>query len=316
MEIQPFDEQGDGAYNPRDGLRSSLSSLSRESSGASSNFSELFNAWEAELELMDEVGKTQMPQRASGAAGASTSTNTRDAGVGLGDNGASTSASASGGGSGDADDIDAGIDSVTSIPSGSPHLSQTQSTPSLPSRKPRRLTTATSISSQSTTTNSPKTPGPPHRTSLAAGFGATSRGSCYSARSSVSRATWGSAQGWRRAAFVAGSIASAGNTRKPGSSTPGRDILLPRLPSPALDLIVPALPAATRAALRCTCKALRTLVDTHTHALTFRPDRRAADDLNRRGTKAFAVFPALRRATVVLAGSCSGPTGLTTAATA
>ncbi|GIL65149.1 hypothetical protein Vafri_18948, partial [Volvox africanus] len=301
MEIQPIDEQADGAFNPREGLSSSLSSLSREPSDASSHFSELFNAWQAELELMQGVGIAQIPQRASASAGAGASTSTGDAGIGVDDSGA--------GGSG------SGSDTGSSTPSGccSPNLIQARSTPSLLPMKPGRSSTSTSTpatatTAQSTMVSSPRTPRPPPRTPLAASFGASSRGGCYSARSSVSRATGSHPrEGQRRAAFIAGSIASAVQ-RKPGSSrTPGRDILLPRLPAPALDRIVPALPPATRAALRGTCKALRTVVDTHTHSLTLRPDRRAADDLNRRGTKAFLVFPALRCVTVILAGSCSGP---------
>ncbi|GLI59166.1 hypothetical protein VaNZ11_000994 [Volvox africanus] len=317
MEIQPFDEQADGPFNPNEGLSSSLSSLSREPSDASSDFSDLLHAWEAELELMQEVGKAQMSQRASDVAGASTSTSTGDTGISVDDSGAG------GSGSSDADKAGTSIDTGSSTPSCcSLNFTQARSTPSLPLMKPARSSSTTTTSAAATTTtstaaaqpkmaSSPRTPRSPHQTPMEnAGFGASFRGNCHSARSSVSRATGSHprAVGQRRAAFVAGSIASVVQ-RKPGSSrTPGRDILLPRLPAPALDLIVPALPPATRAALRCTCKALRAVVDTHTHSLTLRPDRRAADDLNRRGTKAFVVFPALRCATVILAGSCSGPT--------
>ncbi|KAG2427832.1 hypothetical protein HXX76_012153 [Chlamydomonas incerta] len=115
----------------------------------------------------------------------------------------------------------------------------------------------------------------------------------------------------RRAAFVAGSVSvSASHRRLALPPRPAaRDILLPRLPAPALDLVVRALPAATRAALRLCCRQLRGLVDAHTQCLTLRPDRRAADALNRRGAKAFQMFPALRQATLVLAGSHSGASG-------
>ncbi|PNW74508.1 hypothetical protein CHLRE_12g493450v5 [Chlamydomonas reinhardtii] len=119
----------------------------------------------------------------------------------------------------------------------------------------------------------------------------------------------------RRAAFVAGSVSVSASQRSLQLSPrpAARDILLPRLPAPALDLIVPALPPATRAALRLCCRQLRALVDAHTQSLTLRPDRGAADALNRRGAKAYQVFPALRHVTLVLAGSHSGAAGPATA---
>eukprot|EP00198_Chlamydomonas_reinhardtii_P011199 XP_001700536.1 predicted protein [Chlamydomonas reinhardtii] len=106
----------------------------------------------------------------------------------------------------------------------------------------------------------------------------------------------------RRAAFVAGSVSVSASQRSLQLSPrpAARDILLPRLPAPALDLIVPALPPATRAALRLCCRQLRALVDAHTQSLTLRPDRGAADALNRRGAKAYQVFPALRHVTLRL----------------
>lgn len=84
----------------------------------------------------------------------------------------------------------------------------------------------------------------------------------------------------------------------PSHRPAARDILLPRLPAPALDLIVPALPPATRAALRLCCRQLRALVDAHTQSLTLRPDRGAADALNRRGAKVRGCGQGRRRASV------------------
>ncbi|KAG2452716.1 hypothetical protein HYH02_002948 [Chlamydomonas schloesseri] len=129
----------------------------------------------------------------------------------------------------------------------------------------------------------------------------------------VAAAAAGASWRRRRAAFVAGSVSTSASQRRLQQLLPprpaARDILLPRLPAPALDLIVPSLPPATRAALRLCCRQLRALVDAHTQSLTLRPDRRAADCLNRRGVKAFQMFPALRQATLVLAGSNSGASG-------
>ncbi|KAG2492141.1 hypothetical protein HYH03_009632 [Edaphochlamys debaryana] len=155
------------------------------------------------------------------------------------------------------------------------------------------------------TLTSPRTPTSAGGGGLGGGGGALSPGS---GGAGGGGAGGGRGSGPRRAAFVAGGVRVEQRKLEPVSPI-GRDILLPRLPAPALALIVPALPPAARAALRASCRGLRELVDAHTQRLTLRPDRRAADGLNRRGLKAFTVFPALQHATVVLAGSGSGPSG-------